>query len=54
MLEIIFNQSDMDNVSLECHFGTSLVGAINIVVLGEFQSLIEIDANRNVLSDYTS
>ena len=42
------------NVSLECHFGTALIAAINIVVLGEFQSLIEIDASRNVLSDYTS
>jgi hypothetical protein len=28
--------------------------AINIVVLGEFQSLIEIDANRNVLCDFNN
>ena len=39
------------NVSLECQFGTALDAAINIVVLGEFQNLIEIDANRNVLCD---
>jgi hypothetical protein len=38
-------------VSIECRFGTPLETAINIVVLGEFQSLIEIDANRNVLCD---
>jgi hypothetical protein len=32
------------NVSIECHFGGALDNAINIVVLGEFQSLIEIYA----------
>ena len=42
------------NVSLEIQFGTALVAAINIVVLGEFQNLIEIDANRNVLCDFNS
>ena len=33
---------------------TALILAINIVVLGEFQNLIEIDANRNVLCDFNS
>lgn len=42
------------NVSLECQFGTALPEAINIVVLGEFQNLIEIDANRNVLCDFNN
>ncbi|XP_028416235.1 uncharacterized protein F54H12.2-like [Dendronephthya gigantea] len=42
------------NVLIECQFGTALEAAINIVVLGEFQSLIEIDANRNVLCDFTN
>ena len=42
------------NVSLECQFGTALAEAINIVVLGEFQNLIEIDANRNVLCDFNN
>ncbi len=42
------------NVSIECQFGTALETAINIVVLGEFQSLIEIDANRNVLCDFNN
>jgi hypothetical protein len=31
-----------------------LENAINIVVLGKFQSLIEIDSNRNVLCDFNS
>ena len=43
-----------ENVSLECQFGTALDAAINIVVLGEFQNLIEIDANRNVLCDFNN
>ena len=38
------------NVSIECRFGTPLETAINIVVLVEFQSLIEIDANRCLIS----
>ncbi|CAB3985402.1 Hypothetical predicted protein [Paramuricea clavata] len=42
------------NVSIECRFGTPLETAINIVVLGEFQSLIEIDANQNVLCDFNN
>ena len=42
------------NVSLECQFGTAIREAINIMVLGEFQSIIEIDANRNVLSDFNN
>ena len=42
------------NVSIECRFGTPLETAINIVALGEFQSLIEIDANRNVLCDFNN
>ena len=37
------------NASIECQFGAPLEAAINFVVLGEFQSFIEIDANRNVL-----
>ena len=42
------------NVSLACRFGTALNEAINIVVLGEFQNLIEIDANRNVFCDFNN
>ena len=42
------------NVSLEVQFGTALNLAINTMVLGEFQNLIEIDANRNVLFDFNS
>lgn len=42
------------NASLECRFGTALTAAINIVVFGNFQNLIEIDANPYVLCDFNS
>ena len=42
------------NVSIECRFGTPLETAINIVLLDEFQSPIEIDANRNLLCDFNN
>ena len=42
------------NVPLEVQFGSALNLAINIMVLGEFQNLIEIDANRNMLCGYNS
>ena len=42
------------NALIECQFGTPLEAAINFVVLGEFQSLIEIDANRNMLCDFNN
>ena len=42
------------NVSLEVQFGKALNLAINVMVLGEFQNLTEIDANRNVLCDFNN
>ena len=42
------------NVSIDCQFGTALEAAINIVVIAEFQSLIEIDVHRNVLVDFSN
>ena len=40
-------------VSLEVHFKTATTQAINIVVYGEFDNLVEIDHFREVLCDYT-
>lgn len=39
-------------VRLEVKFAKPLAGAINCVVLSEFNNLIEIDKNRNVVVDY--
>ena len=40
-------------VSLEVHFKAATTEAINIVVYGEFDNLVEIDCFREVLCDYT-
>ena len=42
---------ERQRVSLEILFGTLLPAAINIIVLGEFQNLIEIDSKRIFLYD---
>ncbi|XP_033762618.1 uncharacterized protein F54H12.2-like [Pecten maximus] len=39
------------NLSLEVHFGTALPNTINFVVYAEFDNIIEIDRNRQILFD---
>ena len=40
-------------VSLEVHFSAATTEAINLVVYGEFDNLVEIDRFREVMCDYT-
>ncbi len=40
------------NLKLEIHFSKPLTSAINVIVLGEFANIIEINDNREVLFDY--
>ena len=42
------------NLRVELHFAQALANTINLIVYAEFQNVIEIDANRNVLYDYTN
>ncbi|XP_033729791.1 uncharacterized protein F54H12.2-like [Pecten maximus] len=42
------------NLSLEVHFGTALPNTINVVVYAEFDNIIEIDRNRQILFDYSA
>ena len=42
------------NLSLEIVFSTALTEAINLFCLGEFDNIIEIDRERNVLYDHTT
>lgn len=42
------------NLSLEMHFGTALPNTINVVVYAEFDNVIEIDRNRQILFDYSA
>lgn len=44
------------NASVRCelNFGTALPTAINVIVMGEFENMLEIDKNRNVIYDYAT
>ena len=42
------------NLRAELHFSEPLTYIVNLIVYAEFQNVIEIDANRNVLFDYTN
>ena len=42
------------NLRVEIHFGQALPNTVNLIIYAEFQNVIEIDASRNVLYDYTS
>ena len=42
------------NLRLERHFSETLASTDNLIVYAEFQNVIEIAANRNVLYDYTN
>ena len=42
------------NLSLEIHFGRALTATINVIVYAEFDNLIEIDRNRQILFDYSA
>lgn len=49
-----FNQRQKGNVSLDIQFSTGLPNAINLVVFGEFESIVEIDYSRHVTFDYSA
>ena len=42
------------NLPAELHFKEPLANTVNLIVYAEFQNVIEIDGNRNVLFDYTN
>ncbi|CAH3172814.1 unnamed protein product [Porites lobata] len=42
------------NLRLELHFSEALANTVNLIVYAEFQNVTEVDANRNVLYDYTN
>ena len=42
------------NPRAELHFKEPLANTVNLIVYAEFQNVIEVDGNRNVLFDYTS
>ena len=49
-----FQLSREGALRLDLTFGTALDATVNVIVLSEFDSLVEIDRNRSVLFDYSS
>ena len=42
------------NLRVELHFHQALANTVNLIIYAEFQNVVEIDASRNVLYDYTN
>lgn len=49
-----FNLNKEGNVRLDAKFGTALPNTINAIVYAEFENVIEIDRNKNVIFDYSN
>ena len=49
-----FNLAREGSVRVDMKFGTPLPNTINVIAYAEFENVIEIDRNRNVIFDYTN
>jgi hypothetical protein len=49
-----FNLVKQGNLRLELHFAKPLPETINVIVYAEFDNIIEVDRNRNVIFDYAA
>ncbi|KAL9972486.1 hypothetical protein ACROYT_G018798 [Oculina patagonica] len=49
-----FNERNKGNLTLEMQFSRGLPSAVNLIVYGEFESLIEPDQGRHVIYDFSS
>ena len=47
-----FNLVQKGNLRVEIHFDQPLGQTVNVIVYGEFESVLEIDRNRNIIYDY--
>jgi hypothetical protein len=50
----VFPTREQGNLCVEIHFDEALAGTINVVLYAEFDNVIEIDRNRQVLFDYSA
>ena len=48
-----FQLIKQDDLHVEIHFAEALAGTIKVVLYAEFDNVIEIDRNRQVLFDYS-
>ena len=49
-----FQLTKDETVRVDVKFAVALPNTINVVVYAEFESLLEIDRNRNIIFDYSS
>ena len=49
-----FQLIKQDNLRVEIHFAEALTATINVIMYAEFDNVIEIDRNRQVLFDYSA
>ena len=49
-----FNLARDGSVRVDMKFANALPNTINVIAYAEFENVIEIDRNRNVLFDYTN
>ena len=49
-----FQMIKQGNLRVEIHFSEALTATINVIMYAEFDNVIEIDRNRQVLFDYTA
>ena len=42
------------NLRVEIHFAEALIATINVIMYAEFENVIEIDRNRQVVFDYSA
>jgi hypothetical protein len=49
-----FNLSRQGTVRVDMKFGTALESTITVVAYAEFENIIEIDRNRNVVFDFNN
>ena len=48
-----FQLIQQGNLRVEIHFAEALTATINVVMYAEFDNVIEIDRNRQILFDYS-
>jgi len=49
-----FNLHREGSVRIDMKFGTVLADTINAIIYAEFENILEIDRNRNILFDYSA
>ena len=49
-----FNVANQGTVCIELQFGSALANTVTVVAYAEFENVIEIDRNRNIVYDFGS